>query len=192
MLYKLEKKPLFKMVCVLHSKEPLLLFDNMDSYFLSTPPDCSLFSQDNHEIQIHKELLYQTKFTRKMINSVGLDFNIEVICPSLSKDELEIVVDFLYSGKILFSNEKTVSRLCMNLEELFGFPLIQDEMSETTQPLSRPVTRKKARKQSGDSDLLGVGYPEIAIKVEKDIDNHHVSFLFFCLPFIIETVFFIL
>ena len=178
MLYKLEKKTLFKMVCVLHSKEPLVLFDNMDSYFLTTPPDCSLFSQDNHEIQIHKELLYQTKFTREMINSVGLDFNIEVICPSLSKDELEIVVDFLYSGKILFSNEKAVSRLCMNLEELFGFPLIQDEMSETTQPLSRPVTRKKARKQSGDSDLLGVGYPEIAIKVEKDIDNHHVSLFF--------------
>ena len=95
-----------KMTCTYYNKDPLALVNNMDSYFKQIPPDCSLFSQDNHEIQIHKELLYQTKFAREMIKSVGLDLNIEVICPSLSKDELETVVDFLYSGKILFSNLK--------------------------------------------------------------------------------------
>lgn len=166
------------MVCVLHSKEPLLLFDNMDSYFISTPPDCSLFSQDNHEIQIHKELLYQTKFTQEMIKSVGIDLKIEVICPFLSKEELETMVDFLYSGKIRFSNQKDISQACMNLEEHFGFRLMQDEMSETKEPLIRPVTAKKTIKQSVNSHLVGNGFSKTKIKVEKDLDYNQVSFIF--------------
>ena len=83
------------MDCVVHSKEPLVLVRNMDSYFLSTAPDCSLFSQDNYEIQIHKELLYQTKYLREMIKNVGIDSKIDMIC-ELTKEELETVVEFLY------------------------------------------------------------------------------------------------
>ena len=44
-----------------YNKEPLVLINAMESYFKSTPPDCSLFSDDNYGILIHKELMYQTK-----------------------------------------------------------------------------------------------------------------------------------
>ena len=166
------------MVCVLHSKEPMVLVDNMDSYFLSTPPDCSLYSQENDEVLIHKELLYQTNFAREMVKSVGIDSKIEVICPSLSKDELEIIVNFLYHGKLLFSNEKAVSHACTNLEELLGFQLVRDEMLETNEFLRQPLIWKKARKQSMDSDLSKVGFPETMIKVEEDVYDNHVSLIF--------------
>ena len=127
------------MVCILHSKEPLVLFDNMDSYFLSTPPDCSLFSQDNHEIQIHKELLYQTKFMREMISGIGIDSNIDVICPSVSKEELEIIVQFLYNGKLVHPDETIVSKASKNLEELFGFPSLQGEVWTETIEIERDM-----------------------------------------------------
>ena len=165
------------MNCVVYSKEPLVLINNMDSYFNQMPPDCSLFSQDNHEIPIHKELLYQTKFTQEMVKSVGIDSKIEVICPSLSKDELEIIVNFLYHGKILFSNEKAVSHACTNLEDLLGFQLVRDEMMETKEFLQQPLTWKKARKQSTNSDLSGVGFSETMIKVEEDVYDNHVSLI---------------
>ena len=163
---------------VVYSKEPMVLINNMDSYFNQTPPDCSLFSQDNHEIPIHKELLYQTKFTQEIIRSVGIDLKIEVICPFLSKEELETMVDFLYSGKIRFSNQEDISQACINLEEHFGFRLMQNEMSETKEPLIRPVPAKKTIKQSVNSHLIGVGFPKTKIKVEKDLDYNQVSFIF--------------
>ena len=108
-----------------YSSDPMVLVNTMDSYFKSTPPDCSIFSQDDYGILIHKELFYQTKFMRDMVNSVSADSKIEMICPSLSKEELKIIVDFLYNGKISHRNEKTVSQASKNLQELFGFPLIQ-------------------------------------------------------------------
>ena len=140
---------------ILYIREPLLLFNNMDSYFKNTPPDCILFTEDHCAISVHKELLYHTKFMREMIMSVGTDSKIEIICPSLSRKELETIAYFLYKGKILCSNQSHIFQASKNLEELFGFPLIQDEMSETTQPLSRPVTRKKARKQVRRREMEG-------------------------------------
>jgi len=108
-----------------YSSDPMVLVNTMDSYFKSTPPDCSIFSQDDYGILIHRELFYQTKFMRDMVDSINADSKIEMICPSLSKEELKIIVDFLYNGKILNRNEKTVSQASKNLQELFGFPLIQ-------------------------------------------------------------------
>ena len=166
------------MNCVVYSKEPMVLINNMDSYFNQTPPDCSLFSQDNHEIRIHKELLYQTKFTQEMIKSVGNDLEIEVFFPFVSKEELETMVDFLYCGKIKFSNQEDISQACMNLEEHFGFRLMQNEMSETKEPLIRPVPAKKTIKQSVNSHLIGVGFPKTKIKVENDLDYNQVSLIF--------------
>ena len=74
----------------LKSKEPMALAHKMESYFKKTPPDCSLFSKENFQIPIHKELLYQTQFMRDMVKSVSPDSKIEVICHLLS-----IVYDLL-------------------------------------------------------------------------------------------------
>ena len=103
----------------------MVLINNMDTYFKNTPPDCTLFSKDNDEIWVHKELLYQTKYLRDMLKSVDTDSKIEVICPSLTTEELKIIVDFLYSGKVFCENQICVSQVSKDLMDLFGFPLIR-------------------------------------------------------------------
>ena len=114
-----------------YSKEPMVLVRTMESYFKTMPPDCSLYSQNNYEHPIHKELLYQTQFMRDMVVSVSPDSKIEVICHSLSKEELEVIVDFLYNGRIVCTSKTAVYRAAKNLRDLFGFPLKQYEISET-------------------------------------------------------------
>ena len=115
------------MDCIVQSHDPLLLVSHMDSYFNFALPDCHLYSRDNFQIPVHKELLYQTQFMREMIESVGVDSEIDLICPSMAKEDLEMVVHFLYNGKLLHASEEVVSNASKNLAELFGFPM--DNMS---------------------------------------------------------------
>ena len=91
------------MTCTLINTESLALVENMSLYFKEKPPDCSLFSQGNFEFPIHKEVLFQTIYLCKMIQSTTSDpccCKIEIFCPSIAKEKLKIMVDFLYSGKI--------------------------------------------------------------------------------------------
>ena len=106
----------------------------------TTPGMLTLFySKDNFQILIHKELLYQTKFMREMISGIGIDSNIDVICPSVSKEELEIIVQFLYNGKLVHADETVVSKASKNLEELFGFPSLQGEVWTETVEIERDM-----------------------------------------------------
>ena len=126
-----------------YSKDPLALVNNMDSYFRQMPTDCSLFSEDGNEVQVHKELLFQTKYLRKMIKSLKMDYSrIEIMCPSLSSEELQDIVKFLYSGKISCTDQSTASHIFQNLTQLFGFPsknfdfngtLLKSESQDTEQ-----------------------------------------------------------
>ena len=113
------------MGCVFRNKEySTLLANNMESYFKKKPPDCSLFSQENNEFSIHKELLYQTKFLREMVQSLDMDLcccKIEIFCPDLSKVELDIIVQFLYKGKIFYSDQTIVSQVTKYLTQLLDF-----------------------------------------------------------------------
>ena len=170
----------FKMDCLLHNKDPMSLVENMDSYFKNTPPDCSLFSKENHKILVHKELLYQTKVMREMIKNVGIDSKIEVICTSLSKEELEIIINFFYDGKILCTNQIAAHQAKKDLEDIFGFPLIQDEISVTTEPILLLSPRNQPRKQSLNFEPIKNYYPETTIKIENDVDDYdnEVSFVF--------------
>ena len=87
------------MSCVLYNKEQISLASYMIKYFKQRPPDCTLFSEDNCKILIHKELLYQTQYMRSMIKSASIGCccsQIEIMCPSLTINELEIIVQFLY------------------------------------------------------------------------------------------------
>ena len=42
--------------------DPMILVKFMDAYFKTKTPDCSLYSQEGHEILVHSEVLYQTKW----------------------------------------------------------------------------------------------------------------------------------
>ena len=166
------------MDCVLFSKEPLALVNNMDSYFKETNPDCSFFSQDNCEIPIHKELLYQTKFMRSMIKSLNMDSclsKIEIMCPSLTKAELEIIVRFLYSGEISCADNNLGNEVSNSLTQLFGFPSI-DGTSNSNPDFQEISVESTSRKQSLTSGLVQYDLPETIVKDEmKDSDDKTVS-----------------
>ena len=154
--------------CLVIAQEPLVLCQNMDSYFKNTPPDCSLYSEGNHEISIHKELLYQTRYMREMIMNTGFESKIEVLCPSISKEELENIIDFLYCGKISCKNQSAVSETTENLNELFGFELTKDDMFETKESIELPIKKKIPRK----NPLR----PKTNHKVEGDLETLKVRF----------------
>ena len=162
---------------ILYVRDSLLLFNNMDSYFKNTPPDCSLYSEGNHEISIHKELLYQTKYMREMITNLGFESKIEVFCPSISKEELKNIVDFLYCGKFSCKNQSAASETTENLNELFGFELTKDVMFETTESIVLPIKKKVPRKRPLKSNSNeSESSPRKNVKVERDLDNLEVRF----------------
>ena len=106
-----------------YNKDPMAVVDNMDSYFKKIPPDCSLFSEDGFEIPVHKEVLYQTEFMRQMLKSANMDYcKIEIFCQTVLREELDVIVKFLYHGEICCTNHDVASQVSNNLNKLFGFP----------------------------------------------------------------------
>ena len=113
------------MNCVLYNQEPFALVQNMRSYFKCNPPDCRIISQDNSELMIHKELLYQTNFLCEMVRSVDIEnSNIDILCPDLTKQEIQILIRFLYTGEISCQDQIVAAEVSSNLTKLFGFPTI--------------------------------------------------------------------
>ena len=111
------------MVSLFYNKDPLATVKHMDSYFKQIPPDCSLFSEDGFEIPVHKEVLYQTEFMRRMLRSVNMDYSkIDILCQTVLKEELDVIVKFLYHGEICCTDHDVASQVSNNLNKLFGFP----------------------------------------------------------------------
>jgi hypothetical protein len=96
---------------------------NIKKHLRSKPPDCCLFSESGSEIKIHRELLGQTAFLRKILNSAKdcCCIPIEIFCPCSDK-ELGIIVEFLYTGKIVCDDVDVLLKSIDNLKEIFGFP----------------------------------------------------------------------
>ena len=115
---------------ILQNNEPMAVVNNMDSYFKQKPPDCVLVSKEFLKVPIHKELFYQTEFMRSMIKSVGFEnccSSIEIICPSLCFDKLEVIVQFLYNGKVSTEHQGFASQISNLLVTLFGFSSLKIE-----------------------------------------------------------------
>ena len=170
---KLEAGNHRKMATLLYNTEPLILVTSMESYFKERPPDCSLFSGDNFEISVHKEVLYQTPFLRRMIKSFNMDSccsKIEILCPSMKKEELVAIVQFLYNGKIIRTDHtKVASQFSSFLTELFGFPQI-DENGNSKQSITESSPKK--RKFSLNSDLL---VPPVDVSIKEEPEDNCVS-----------------
>ena len=108
----------------LSKQEPMALVNCMETYFKHTIPDITLISEENFKINVHKEMFFQTQLMRTMIKSTDYCCSkVSVIC-SIPKEELKLIVQFLYSGKLFFKNQKELSQLSENLTGLFGFPKI--------------------------------------------------------------------
>ena len=60
---------------------------------------------------------------REVVKSVDCNCGkIEIFFPSLSKKEIDPMVEFLYTGKISNSSANVVSEVLDNLTKLLGFP----------------------------------------------------------------------
>merc|ERR1712223_353927 len=111
------------------NKDPLVLVSNYDSYLSLVPPDCTLYSDDGQEFQVHKELLCQTKIMRTVIANATQDCccrKLEFVFDSCEKSDLEDIVQFLYSGQILFSDQMHAAKVLSNLTKYLGFPELVD------------------------------------------------------------------
>ena len=144
---------------------PMALINYMETHLKHTKPDITLLSEEKIEIMVHKEIFYQTQLMRTMIRSTDSDYccsNVSVIC-SIPREELEMMVQFLYSGEVYCKNQKEANILSENLTGLFGFPkihsssnLIEPKFEIASKSISKEEffnmtnssDRKKSRKQS--------------------------------------------
>ena len=122
MFFFQEKTLSFKMVLL---KNPHQIFDYEDlqeSLFEMKEADCILSSEDGIEIDIHKEILFQTKFMQSILLSIENSCcnNIQIFCPCPAH-ELEDLVKFLYSGKMIYNTDTERAKLLDNLNKIFGF-----------------------------------------------------------------------
>ena len=99
------------------------IIDYMETYFKKKSKDCILYSEDGTGFAIHKELLGQTEFLRKVISTASnyCCNRIEIICPC-TKEELEKLVHFLYHGEIQCENVFESFKSQEDLSKIFGFP----------------------------------------------------------------------
>ena len=99
------------------------IFNFSQAYFKNKPKDCILYTKDNKEFEIHREILSQTEFTREILRNCK-DYccmKIEIMCPCTNK-ELEKIVQFLYSGEINCEDIFEFVSVLESLNKIFGFP----------------------------------------------------------------------
>ena len=169
---------------ILASQEPMALTNYMETYFKHKTPDISLFSQDNFEIPVHKEVFYQTQLMRSMLKSANFDnccSKASVICP-LQNEELKMIAQFFYSGEIICRNQEEATQMSKNLSELFGFPQInlmlklEHKIEITSTPIENELqfnlmesnVIKKSRKQSLITASLGNKFISESIAIKND------------------------
>ena len=71
--------------------DPLVLVKFMDVYFKTKTPDCSLYSEDGHEILVHSEVLYQTQW---VVYFDLKDFNFAYLIIPLSCQKFFPVIEY--------------------------------------------------------------------------------------------------
>ena len=109
------------------NKDNFDIVNYIESNIKLQPPDCSLFSEEGFEIPILKEVLYQTKFMREMLKSMDCCCGkVELFFPTLAKEDLELMVDFLYHGRIICRNQSDLCKVVVNLTQFLGFPNYMD------------------------------------------------------------------
>ena len=93
------------------------------AYFKTKPADCILYSKDNTEFKIHRELLGQTEFMREILKTVKdhCFSKIEILCPC-TKEELTKIIHFLYFGEIQCDDVFDLINISEDLNKIFGFP----------------------------------------------------------------------
>ena len=157
---------------ILQNNEPMAVVNNMDSYFKQKPPDCVLVSKENFKVPVHKELFYQTEFMRSMIKSVGFEnccSSIEIIFPSLCFDNLEVIVQFLYNGKVSTEHQGFASQISSHLVTVFGFSSVKvEEVPKTEMEEELKIDTRDEPKIKIEENAKVAEEGKIEIETEED------------------------
>ena len=96
---------------------------SIKSFLRAKPKDCCLYSEDGSQFKIHKEILGQSAFLRKILDSAkdSCCVAVDIFFPCSHK-ELGLIVKFLYTGKIVSDDVDDLSKTIENLKEILGFP----------------------------------------------------------------------
>ena len=139
--------------------------DFLKSFYNKKKPDCTLYSNDGYQLDIHKEILCQTKFMCKILSSTEgfCCQNLEIFCPCPAI-ELECMMKFLYEGQISCDTEETCQQVLKNLTTIFGFPK-DVEMADNT--------NEKAANEIGiyKSENVSPSYVENYMNSNTTLDN---------------------
>ena len=139
--------------------------DFLKSFYNKKKPDCILYSNDGYQLDIHKEILCQTKFMCKILSSTEgfCCQNLEIFCPCPAI-ELESMMKFLYEGQISCDTEKKCQQVLKNLTTIFGFPK-DVEMADNT--------NEKAANEIGiyKSENVSPSYVENYMNSNTTLDN---------------------
>ena len=141
------------MLFKLHSNEPLALVAYMKSHLKLIPPDCSFFTEEGNEIAVHKELFCQTKMMQGLVKSVACCCNkVEIIFPSVPIQELDLMVEFLYTGKFSCNQQYLAARVISNLQECLGFSKFIDvsEVQSVKEDTSMDIDSPSNGQSSGN------------------------------------------
>ena len=96
--------------------------DFLESFFKNKEHDCTLYSSEGMKFSVHKEIFLQSKLMQNTLNDANSCCkDIEFLCPC-SIDELEQIVNFLYSGQISYLNKLELFQVKENLNRIFAFP----------------------------------------------------------------------
>ena len=123
-----------------------ILKDNLNVYTKTKSPDCILYSQDGSKFKVYKEIFCQTSFQRKILSTATENCcrTLEILCPC-TKEELELLVNFLYDGEINISNASVSRKFKENLIKIFGYP---KELSLYDQGTGVNISSKNISSQS--------------------------------------------
>ena len=95
---------------------------------------------------------------------------IEIFCPSILQEELAIMVQFLYSGRIYCQDQNLIPKICKNLTHYFGFPpvmkfiKIQNYQKQNSSQLQPIRNRQK--------ELISDSFEKLSSKSYKNENQH--------------------
>ena len=121
--------------------------DHMETFFGNKESDCVLYSEEGNEFNIHKEVLGQTDFLRKILSSSKDDCckTMYVFCPC-PKLELDHMVHFLYTGTISCESEIELMKIQENLNKILGFSEKMFLSDDYKVPIAEAESEKNSEK----------------------------------------------
>ena len=97
---------------IFFNENPMAIAEYMDTYLKLNPPDCNFFSEDGYKLPVHKELLYQSKAMRDIVKNFDCCCtNIDIIFSTIKKNQLELMVQFLYKGQIICTDQSIATEV---------------------------------------------------------------------------------